>query len=52
MGGGNGFGKGKGFSGACIKDTWTKSKEDRSKGGKWEWPGGGIVGEGNGDNCT
>ena len=29
--------KGKGCQGTCIKDTWTKSKEGRIKGGKWGW---------------
>ena len=24
-----------GFSGTCIKDTWTKPKRGRIKGGKW-----------------
>ena len=27
------------MSGTCIKDTWTKSKEGRIKGGKWAWLG-------------
>ena len=30
----------------CIKDTWTKSKRGRNKGGKWGWLGWGReVGE-------
>ena len=32
------MGKGRkqeGFSGTCIKDTWTKPKRSRIKGGKW-----------------
>ena len=32
-------GKGKGFSGTCIKDTWTKSKGGRIEGGRWGWQG-------------
>ena len=41
-----------GFSGTCIKDTWTKPKGGRIKGGRWVWLGlEGVVGE-NGDNCT
>ena len=45
-------GGGEGLSGTCIKDTWTKPKGARIKGGKWgrlgcrEW-----CGE-NGDTCT
>ena len=40
MGGWNG----EEFSGTSIKDTWTKPKEDRIKGGKWGWLGeGGVV---------
>ena len=31
--------KGKGHQGTCIKDTWTKSKEDRIEGGRWAWLG-------------
>ena len=38
-------GKGEGFSGKCIKDTWTKPKGGRIKGGKWGWLGWeGVVG--------
>ena len=33
VGGGNG-GRGEGFSGTCIKDTWTKPQEGRIKSGK------------------
>ena len=41
-----------GCQGTCIKDTWTKPKGDRIKGGRWGWLGwGGVVGD-NGDNCT
>ena len=29
--------KGEGFSGTSIKDTWTKSKRGRIKGGEWKW---------------
>ena len=25
------------MSGTCIKDTWTKPKQGRIKGGKWGW---------------
>ena len=32
-------GKGEGLSGTCIKDTWTKPKGDRVRGGKWGWLG-------------
>ena len=43
--------KGEGLSGTCIKDTWTKSKRGRIKGGEWGWLGlWGMVGE-NGDSC-
>ena len=31
--------KGEGFSRTCIKDTWTKPKVGRIKGGKWGWLG-------------
>ena len=48
VGGDNGGGKGKGFSGTTIKDTWTKPKQGRIKGGRWGWLGWGQ----NGDNCT
>ena len=30
-------GKEEGFSGTCMKDTWTKPKGSRIKGGKWGW---------------
>ena len=33
VGGDNGE-KGEGFSGTCIKDTWTKPKESRNNGGR------------------
>ena len=39
MGGDNGRKKWEGFSGTSIKDTWTKPKEGRIKGGKWGWLG-------------
>ena len=44
-------GKGAGFSGTCIKDTWTKPKgvESRVRSGDG-WVGGEW--KGNGDNCT
>ena len=32
-----GGGKGKGFSGTCIRDTQTKPKVGRIEGGKWRW---------------
>ena len=42
MGGDNG---GKAFSGTCRKDTWTKPKTGRNKGGRWGWLGvRGVVG--------
>ena len=45
-------GRGEEFSRATIKDTWTKSKGGKIKGGKWEWVGWrGVMGE-TGDNCT
>ena len=31
------------FSGTCIKDTWTKPKGGRIKGGKWRGLGWGVV---------
>ena len=38
-------GKGEGFSGTTIKDTWTKPRGGGSKGGRWGWLGsGGMVG--------
>ena len=44
---------GEGFSGTCIKDTWTKPKGGSIKGGKCGWLGlGGSGGGGNRDNCT
>ena len=36
-------GKEEGFSGTCMKDTWTKPKGSRIKGGKWGWLGWGAV---------
>ena len=39
-------GKGKGFSGTTIKDTWTKPRGiGLGEGGKDGWGGGGVVGE-------
>ena len=38
-GGDNGRKMGNGFSGTSIKDTWTKPKWGRIKGGKWGWLG-------------
>ena len=35
--------KGEGFSGTTIKDTWTKPKGVRIKGGKWGWLVCGVV---------
>ena len=43
VGGDNG-GQGEGFSGTSIKDTWTKPKGDRIKGGKWGQVGCGGLG--------
>ena len=38
-------GKGEGFSGTYIKDTWTKPNRGRIEGGKWGWLGWrGVVG--------
>ena len=31
--------KGEGLSGTIIKDTWTKPKMGRNKGGRWGWLG-------------
>ena len=45
-----GRGKGEGFSGTSIKDTWTKPKGGRIKGGKWGWLG--SNGWENRVNCT
>ena len=39
-------GNGEGFSGTCVKDTWTKPKLGRIKVGKWEWLGWGRSGGG------
>ena len=36
-------GKGGGFSGTCIKDTWTKPKGARIKGGNGDGWGGGKM---------
>ena len=32
-----GGGKWEGCQGTCIKDTWTKPKGVRIKGGRWRW---------------
>ena len=45
-------GGGEGLSGTCIKDTWTKPKGARIKGGRWGWLGLGEQWWENGDNCT
>ena len=42
--GGDNRGKGVGLSATCIKDTWTKPKAGRIKGGKWGWLVLGVVG--------
>ena len=43
-GGGGKQGKqGKGNQGTCIKDTWTKPKGVRIKGGRWRWVGQKLV---------
>ena len=52
VGGNNGWKRGKGCQGTCIKDTWTKPKGDRKEGGRWEWVGRGEWWWGNGDNYT
>ena len=44
--------KGKGQQGTCIKDTWTKPKRGRIKGGRWGWVGHGEWWGENGDNYT
>ena len=44
--------RGKRFSGTCTKDTWTKPKAGRIKGGKWGWLRWGDWWGGNADNCT
>ena len=41
--------KGEGFSGTCIKDTWTKPKRVGSRVG---WLGWGELWRESGDNCT
>ena len=41
-------GKGEGFSGICIKDTWTKPRRGRIKMGRWGWLGWGGLEEGKG----
>ena len=46
-------GRAEGFSGTTIKDTWTKPRWGGIREGRWGWLGhGGVVGEGNADNCT
>ena len=46
------MGRGRWFSGTCIKDTWTKPKGvGLREGGGDGWGGGEKWGE-NGDNCT
>ena len=44
--------KGKGHQGTCIKDTWTKPKWGRIKGGRWGSLGRGKCWWENGENCT
>ena len=39
VGGNNGWKRGKGCQGTCIKDTWTKPKGDRIESGTWRWLG-------------
>ena len=41
--GGDKGGKGEGFSGTTIKDTWTKPKVGRMEGGRWGCLGWGEV---------
>ena len=43
-------GKGEGFSGTTIKDTWTKPRGCGSKGGRWDGWGWGVVHAGGGNN--
>ena len=38
-----GGGNREGFSGICIKDTWTKPKWGGIEGGRWGWLGLGEV---------
>ena len=45
-------GKGEGFSGTCIKDTWTKPKGTGSKVGSGDGLGGEEWWGENGDKCT
>ena len=46
------MGRGEGFVGATLKDTWTKPRGVESgEGGGDSWGGRGVVGE-NADNCT
>ena len=45
--------RGEAFSETTIKDTWTKPRGAGIREGRWGWLGhGGVVGEGNADNCT
>ena len=47
MGGDDGGKREKGYQGTCIKDTRTKPKGGRIKGGRWGWVGmGGVRGNG------
>ena len=47
------WGRGKGFSGTSIKDTWTKPREgmEAREGGGFGWGGRGRGGV-NADNCN
>ena len=37
-------GRGKGFSGTTVKDTWTKPRQGGIRGGRWRWLGWGESG--------
>ena len=50
--GGNNGGKGEGFSGTTIKDTWTKPNRGGIRGGRWGWLGWWGVVRGKWRNCT
>ena len=41
-------GRGEGFMGTTLKDTWTKTRRGGNRGGRWGWLGwwGGVGGKG------
>ena len=41
-------GRGEGFMGTTLKDTWTKTRRGGNRGGRWGWLGwwGGMGGKG------